>query len=361
MKTEMKVLLYLKRNEQSEKDMCPLMGRISIKGRYNSTAQFSCKMKVDSKIWHATSQRCTGKSKVATSTNREIEKLLLLLRYRFNEFLEDGQKFSAEDLKNAFQGIAAVQMTLLKLFKSHNEELALCVGVNRTQNTYLIYDKVYRGLEKYIHRKKKVSDVPLKQLDMMFIEEYDLYLKIGCKYKPATRIAYLKVLKKLMNMATCRGLVPSNPFKGFKSERPKQTKRYLEMDELKKVMTVELDHPSDILARDLFVFSALTGVCYCDMRMLTDSKGTAFAPHSPMRGDALYMHLADEDNEELFAKMEAQVKINYENLFTRLQGFSFFITEEQLKTLPLKFRSGSAKRLLDIMRQLRSPLYPMFP
>ena len=271
MKTEMKVLLYLKRNEQSEKDMCPLMGRISIKGRYNSTAQFSCKMKVDSKIWNATSQRCTGKSKVATSTNREIEKLLLLLRYRFNEFLEDGQKFSAEDLKNAFQGIAAVQMTLLKLFKSHNEELALCVGVNRTQNTYLIYDKVYRGLEKYIHSKKKVSDVPLKQLDMMFIEEYDLYLKIECKYKPATRIAYLKVLKKLMNMAICRGLVPSNPFKGFKSERPKQTKRYLEMDELKKVMTVELDHPSDTLARDLFVFSALTGVCYCDMRMLTGS------------------------------------------------------------------------------------------
>ena len=32
MKTEMKVLLYLKRNEQSEKGMCPLMGRISIKG-----------------------------------------------------------------------------------------------------------------------------------------------------------------------------------------------------------------------------------------------------------------------------------------------------------------------------------------
>ena len=90
-------------------------------------------------------------------------------------------------------------------------------------------------------------------------------------------------------------------------------------------------------------------------------KRTAFAPHSPMRGDALYMHLADEDNEELFAKMEAQVKINYENLFTRLQGFSFFFSDEQLKTLPLKFRSGSTERLLDIMRQLRSPLYPMFP
>ena len=90
-------------------------------------------------------------------------------------------------------------------------------------------------------------------------------------------------------------------------------------------------------------------------------KGTAFVPDGPMRGDAFYMDLVDEGNEELYAKMEEQVKANYENLFTRLQGFSFFITEEQLKTLPLKFRSGNAERLLDIMRQLRSPVYPIFP
>ena len=90
------------------------------------------------------------------------------------------------------------------------------------------------------------------------------------------------------------------------------------------------------------------------------SKGTAFATHSPMRGDALYMHLIGE-NDELYKRMEELVKTNYEQLFTRLQGFLFFITEERLKTLPLKFRSGSAEWLLDVMRQLRSPLYPVFP
>ena len=89
-------------------------------------------------------------------------------------------------------------------------------------------------------------------------------------------------------------------------------------------------------------------------------KGTAFAPHSPMRGDALYMHLVEEDG-ELLKRMEELVKVNYEQLYTRLQGFSFFITEEQLQTIQLKFRSGSAERLLDIMRKLRSPLYPMLP
>lgn len=85
-------------------------------------------------------------------------------------------------------------------------------------------------------------------------------------------------------------------------------------------------------------------------------KGTAFAPHSPMRGDALYMHLVDDNKDELLEKMREQVRVNYDNLFTRLQGFSFFITEEQLKTLPLKFRCGSAERLLEIMCQLRLPL-----
>lgn len=89
-------------------------------------------------------------------------------------------------------------------------------------------------------------------------------------------------------------------------------------------------------------------------------KGTVFAPHSPMRSDAFYMHLVDGDKDELFERMEALVKANYENLFTRLQGFSFFITEEQIKTLPLIFRNGSAERLLEIMYQLRSPVYPIF-
>lgn len=89
-------------------------------------------------------------------------------------------------------------------------------------------------------------------------------------------------------------------------------------------------------------------------------KGTAFAPHSPMRDDALYMHFVDGDKNALFEKMEDQVKAEYPELFTRLQGFSFFITEEQIKTLPLKFRSGSTERILEIMRQLRSPVYPIF-
>ena len=92
-------------------------------------------------------------------------------------------------------------------------------------------------------------------------------------------------------------------------------------------------------------------------------KGTSFAPSGPMNSESLYMNLVDSkgNGKDLFDAMAKQVQAHYSDLYDRLQGFSFFITEEQLQTLPLNFRSGSAERLLEIMRQLRSPLYPMFP
>lgn len=66
---------------------------------------------------------------------------------------------------------------------------------------------------------------------MTFIEDYALYLQKQWKYKPATKIGHIKALSSLMNMAVYRGLIPANPFKGFKTQQPEQKKRYLEMDE----------------------------------------------------------------------------------------------------------------------------------
>ena len=186
MKTEMKVLLYLKRNEQNSDGLCPLMGKITVKGKTNSTAQFGCKIKVNPAIWNATSQRCTGKSRIAVRTNKEIEALLLLLLARFNELNDLSDIVSAQEVKNAFQGIASAQATLLKLFEEHNDQYALRVGVNRAANSYYQYQNTYRLLSVFIQTKYKVSDVSVKSLDMLFIENFNTFLKINQQQKVNT-------------------------------------------------------------------------------------------------------------------------------------------------------------------------------
>lgn len=108
-------------------------------------------------------------------------------------------------------------------------------------------------------------------------------------------------------------------------------------------------------------------------------KGTAFAPHCPMREDAIYMHLM-EKNERLLEMMKTFVKIeddanierirkenpsiteeqlNSLRLYDRLQGFSFYITEKQLNTFPIVFRSGSKEEILAIMEKLRNRDYSL--
>lgn len=78
-------------------------------------------------------------------------------------------------------------------------------------------------------------------------------------------------------------------------------------------------------------------------------KGTCFALHGSMRDDAFYMHIVGEGS-MLFKRIEAQIQDKSPELQSRFTGVSFFITEEQLKTLPITFKTGSRERALEILR-----------
>ena len=89
---------------------------------------------------------------------------------------------------------------------------------------------------------------------------------------------------------------------------------------------------------------------FCDMDFLLRNSDIITC-HCPLTKDTENLI-----NEEAISKMKEMVKSKrYSELYDRLQGFSFYITEEQLRTFPLKFRSGSLERLLTILELLRDP------
>lgn len=270
MKTEFKVLLYLKRNGQGKDGLCPLMGRIMIKATGNSTTQFGCKIRVDPKLWNATSQRCTGKSRMAIATNRAIDKMMLLLQRRYSELAEISDDITATQIRDAFQGMAEKQVTLLGLFREHNEEYALRVGVNRAANTLYLYWHTFHFVEEFIKVRYKVSDIPFKALDESFVEAFELYLRIDRKFQAGTSIGHIQRLKHIARIAVSRAIVPFSPFKDFSPMKPKQKQRFLTREELDRLMGTTFDTPNRNFTRDMFLFSVFTGICYCDMRNLTE-------------------------------------------------------------------------------------------
>lgn len=80
--------------------------------------------------------------------------------------------------------------------------------------------------------------------------------------------------------------------------------------------------------------------------------GTKFAPYGLMRDDAMYMvPIEPEDN--LYASLDNQTKAKYTDLSNRIQGYTFFITEAELKEWNINFTQGSKQRLLKVFHLFR--------
>lgn len=81
--------------------------------------------------------------------------------------------------------------------------------------------------------------------------------------------------------------------------------------------------------------------------------GTKFCMYGPMRDDAMYMDIVGDVDSNLFEALKEKERKTIPQLSTRITGFSFYITEEQMEELPLNFISGSRERCLEIFELIR--------
>lgn len=266
MKTELKVHFYLRKTDEKKNGECPVIGKITI-GK--DVAQFSAKLTAKASLWDIVSGRVTGKSKHATEINATLDKINVAVNTSYRKLQEIKNAITASEVKNAFQGIASGQETLISYFARHNEDFKKRVGVNRELSTQVQYENSLNHLKRFMSLKCKLSDIPFTQLDFSFIEKYDFYLRVELKLKPNTILGIMRHLRKMIKLATGEGIITRDPFDGYSPERPKAEQKYLTRDELQKIITTPLDHPCRYLTRDMFLFSVFTGLAYRDICNLT--------------------------------------------------------------------------------------------
>lgn len=267
MSQSLKLSFYLKKNEEKSDGSCPVMGRLTVD---RSMVQFSTKLVAPVLLWDTTFGRCKGKSKEAVGINNRLEQIRLSVNHHFEEILSVKEHTTAEAVKNAFQGIASEQETLVKYFEKHNENFSQRVGINRELSTYVEYQNALRHLKNFLRHKYRVSDIPFSALDDAFIRSYDFYLRVELNRKPNTILGIVTRLRKMIKYAICEGILTSDPFVNYAPLRPKPEQKYLTRAELNKIMFTPLDHPNRYLVRDMFLFACFTGLAYRDMYNLTE-------------------------------------------------------------------------------------------
>lgn len=231
--------------------------------------QFSAKVYVTVSLWDTKSGRAIGKSKTALSVNTSLNKISVAVHSAYRELSLKKENVSALEVKNAFQGIASQQDTLVKYFEAHNEKFLNNVGVNRCMETYKRYGISLNHLKRFMRKKYNISDISFQALTPSFVADYDYYLRVELRFAPQTIVGIICQLRRIIKMAINNGLVRNDPFVGYKYITEELVPKSLTADELKILMTSKLSRPNLNFIRDMFLFSSFTGIAFSDMRNLT--------------------------------------------------------------------------------------------
>lgn len=260
------ILFYINRTKIRKDGTCQLLCKVSIDAEWE---QIGTKASVNPDIWNPETGRADGRSENAVMVNRAIDELTGEITDHYNHIKKSLGFVTAELVKNAVKGVGQKPVTLLALFREHNEEFKKRIGVDRIKETYDSYQRSYKHLAAFVQGKKGVEDITLRSLDKVFYDDFEIFLRTDCKMKPKTVHEHLYRLKKMTMRAVSQGTLRRDPYCRLHPELPKRKSRHLKLEDLKTLMSTQIDKPNLQRVRDWFIFSTFTGLAYADLKRLS--------------------------------------------------------------------------------------------
>ena len=262
------ILFYINRTKIRKDGTCQLLCKVSIDAECE---QISTKVSVNPSIWNPEKGCAGGRSENAVIVNRAIKELTKEITGHYDKLKKSLGFITAELVKNAVMGIGQKPLTLLALFREHNEEFKKRIGTDRIKETHASYLRSYKHLAAFVKDKKGVEDVTLRSLDKPFYDDFELFLCKDCGMKPKTVHEHLYRLKKMTRRAVSQGTLRRDPYCRLHPALPRRKSRHMKLEDLKKLMETPVEKPQLQFVRDMFIFSTFTGLAYADLKRLTTS------------------------------------------------------------------------------------------
>ena len=265
MKSTFKVLFYLKKNEPKKNGHVTIMIRVTVDG---SNTQFSSKLDLHPDDWDVSKgQAKTGKgySTKNSALNRLLETIKSELTVHYNRLMNVKGYALPEQIRNAFLGLEEKEKTLISYFSQFNDQYKQKVGTTVTQKTYSRYELTKQRLTDFMREKYRVSDLQVRELNTVFIENFYLYLRNTCAISNNTAMKFVQRFRTVLNYARNTGLDFIDPFANYKFNFERVDRGYLEQAEIDKIYNREFTSKRLEQVRDMFIFSCYTGLSYIDL------------------------------------------------------------------------------------------------
>lgn len=236
-----------------------------IKLWHSSTTQ----MEINLANWSVSAGKATGRSAEAMSINSMLDSIRSTVHQHYHALLEQDGYVTSERVKNAFLGKIERDKTLIEFFEMHNEQYLQKVKMNTVDKTYSRYELTKKRLIEFMKLKYSASDMPIKEINVIFIDNFLLYIKnhYGCTHNTAMK--FIQRFRTVVNFAKNTGLVTADPFGNYRVKFEQTDRDYLTMEEITVIYNKKFASKRLEQVRDLFIFSCYTALSYIDVCELT--------------------------------------------------------------------------------------------
>lgn len=265
-KSTFKILFYLRKNQVNKDGKASIMTRVTVNG---DVSQFSTKLDVEPELWDVKLGKAAGNSLKSRQLNNLLDDIRTSLKNHYREIEIQEAYVTAEKVRNAFLGYTTKQRTLLELFKKHNDDARKLVGISKTDATLAKYDRGYRRLEEFMKAQYNIEDIALKEINHMFITDFETYLRTVSKCNENTTAKFMQTFRMIIIIAKNNGWIYADPFANYRIRLKRVDRGYLTDQEVKKIMEKEFASLRLEQVRDVFVFCCYTGLAYIDVKQLT--------------------------------------------------------------------------------------------
>lgn len=269
MRTNLKLLFYLKKPKTYQSGPMPVYLRFTVEGtRSEATTGRSC----EPALWNTKIGRAKGTKDNVKSLNSYLDTLYArAIEYHRIMTVHD-EIITAESLRNRFLGKLDKGRTIISVFEDHNQKMRSLVGQEFEKSTLQRYVTCLMHLKEFIELQYHLPDLPITKISFSFLNDFEYYLRSVRKCGNNSAIKYIKNLGKIVRICIGNGLLTVDPYINYKPKTYKVHRVALNNDELKSIVEKVMSVERLQLVKDIFVFSCYTGLAYVDVRKLKRSE-----------------------------------------------------------------------------------------
>lgn len=262
------LMFFIRRTKLRKNLEAPVMLRITVNG---DRTEFSIQRTILPEQWNGERGCAKANTRFGKELNQCLDQIRLQVYQRHQELMAMNLPVTATALKGAYlNGIGEGDVhNLLDLYREHNANLKTMIDRGVSRATYIRHETSRRNLERFLRDAYQVDDINLKDVDHVFIKDYEAYLRTTRNCNNNSTVKYIKNFGKIIKEAMNRDWVQANPFRNIKFHLEEVDKPFLSQGELNRIMKREFTIIRIAQVRDVFVFCCFTGLAFIDVKTLT--------------------------------------------------------------------------------------------